>query len=250
MKFLKSFSQNKILWGLFMVLCFWYLMHFTVQSNIIPSPHATAMAFFRLLGKDIMLHIWMSLYRIIVAIAISIVVGVPMGLWLGLKANADAFLSSVVYILYPIPKAALLPVFMIILGLGDPSKIALIVSIIIFQILIAARDGVKEIPNELFLSVRSLGLDERQTYLHLVIPAVLPKIISALRISTGISISVLFFAENFATSYGIGYFIMNNWIMVNYVDMFAGILALSIMGILLFKVIDWLERRLCPWIFL
>jgi len=250
MKLFKSFSQNKILWGLFIMLCLWYLAHFTVQSSIVPSPHATVMAFFRLLGKDILIHIGVSLYRIVIAIAISVSIGVPLGLWLGLNAKADAYLSPVVYVLYPIPKAALLPIFMIFLGLGDPSKIALIVSIIIFQILIAARDGVKEIPNELFLSVRSLGLDERQTYLHLVMPAVLPKIISALRISTGISTSVLFFAENFATSYGIGYFIMNNWIMVNYVDMFAGILALSIMGILLFKAIDWLERRLCPWIFL
>jgi NitT/TauT family transport system permease protein len=79
---------------------------------------------------------------------------------------------------------------------------------------------------------------------------VLPKIISALRISIGISIAALFFSENFATRFGIGYFIMNCWIMADYVQMFAGILTLSIMGTVIFKIIDLLEKILCPWIFL
>jgi NitT/TauT family transport system permease protein len=124
----------------------------------------------------------------------------------------------------------------------------LIVIIIIFQIIVAARDGVKEIPKELFYSVMSLGLNRMQVYRHLVLPSVLPKIITALRISVGVSISVLFFGENFATTYGIGYFIMNSWMMVNYVEMFSGILALSIMGYLIFKFIDMLEDRFCRWI--
>ncbi len=80
----------------------------------------------------------------------------------------------------------------------------------------------------------------------LIIPAVLPKIISALKVSTGVSISALFFGENFATTYGIGYFIMNCWVLVDYVQMFAGIMALSIMGIAIYKAIDALERKLCP----
>ena len=64
----------------------------------------------------------------------------------------------------------------------------------------------------------------------------------------GVSISVLFYGENFATTYGIGYFIMDSWIKVNYVEMFSGILALSIMGFLIFKFIDVIENRLCGWI--
>ena len=124
------------------------------------------------------------------------------------------------------------------------------ITIIIFPILLAARDGVREIPRELFISVKSLGLNRLQTTRELVLPAVLPKLISALRISIGISISVLFFAENFATTYGLGYFIMNSWAMVDYKEMFAGILALSLLGILIFKLIDRLEKKVCPWIFI
>ena len=177
------------------------------------------------MGGNLPIHIAVSLYRITLAVVIALITGVPLGLWMGLNRKADEFLSPVAYILYPIPKIAFLPVLMILFGLGNEPKIILIITIIIFPILLAARDGVREIPRELFFSVRSLGLNRRQTYLDLVLPAVLPKIISALRISIGISISVLFFAENFATAYGIGYFIMNSWAMVSYVEMFAGILA-------------------------
>lgn len=163
---------------------------------------------------------------------------------------ADSILSPAAYILYPIPKIAFLPVFMILLGLGDSSKLVLIITIIIFPILLAARDGVKEISPQLFDSVVSLGLSRGQIFTNLVIPAVLPKIISALRVSIGISISALFFSENFATTYGLGYFIMNAWTMVRYVEMFAGILALSLMGLFILKLIDLMERKLCPWMFI
>jgi NitT/TauT family transport system permease protein len=79
---------------------------------------------------------------------------------------------------------------------------------------------------------------------------VIPKILTSLRISVGVSISILFFGENFATTYGIGYFIMNSWLMVNYTEMFSGILALSIMGFFIFKWIDRVENKLCRWIIL
>ena len=71
---------------------------------------------------------------------------------------------------------------------------------------------------------------------------------SALRVSIGVSIATLFFSENYATTYGIGYFIMNCWVMVDYVEMFAGILAMSLMGTFIFKAVDWAERKVCPWI--
>ena len=109
-------------------------------------------------------------------------------------------------------------------------------------------DGVREIPAGLFHSVGSLGLSRIDLYRHLILPAVLPRIITAIRISIGVSISVLFFGESFATTYGIGYFIMNSWLMVNYVAMFSGILALSLLGLALFALVDLLEKRTCRWI--
>jgi NitT/TauT family transport system permease protein len=250
MSFLIRIAKNKTLLGSFIVLLMWQVLHILINSRVVPAPTETIIMFFKLIKGDLLLHVGVSFYRIIVSVTISLLIGVPLGLWISLNKIADAVLSPAVYILYPIPKIAFLPVFMILLGLGDGSKLVLIITIIIFPILLAARDGVKEISSQLFDSVKSLGLSRGQIFTNLVIPAVLPKIISALRISIGISISALFFSENFATTYGLGYFIMNTWTVVRYVEMFAGILALSLMGLAIFKLIDFMERKLCPWIFI
>ena len=93
------------------------------------------------------------------AILISLVAGSLIGLWIGMSKKADELISPVVYILYPIPKIAFLPILMILFGLGNAPKIVLIITIVIFQIIVAVRDGVKEIPKELFYSVVSLGLE-------------------------------------------------------------------------------------------
>lgn len=248
MKKLKTITHNKTLYAGLIVLIFWYLLHFTIGSSAIPSPYKTIVNFIKIFPKTLSLHLLVSLGRITAAVLISLLLGSVIGLWIGMSKKADELITPIVYILYPLPKIAFLPILMILFGLGDAPKIMLIIIVIIFQIIIAARDGVKEIPKELFYSVLSLGLSKAGVYRHLIIPAVLPKIITSLRISVGVSISILFFGENFATTYGIGYFIMNSWLMVNYVEMFSGILALSIMGLLLFKLIDILENKLCRWI--
>ena len=244
-----TFQQGLLqtLYGMLAILVFWYMMHFGVGSAAIPAPHTAILRFFTLLPGVLSRHLLMSLGRILVAISISLFLGSALGLWMGASHRVDRLLSPVVYLLYPLPKIAFLPVLMLLFGLGETSKIMLIILIIIFQILVAARDGVREIPKELYFSVLSLGLGRGALYRHLILPATLPKIMTALRISVGISISILFFGENYATTYGIGYFIMNSWLMADYVEMFSGILALSLMGLLLFRVIDLLEARWCGW---
>lgn len=240
---------SRTLYGSLIVILIWYIVHYFVNLPIVPSPYETVIAFIHLLKKDLMLHIAASLLRLIAALLISLIIGVPLGLLLGMSRRLDAIISPVIYIVYPIPKIAFLPVLMLLFGLEDTSKVILIITIIIFQILLGARDGVKEIDAQLFYSMKSLGLNGSQIFRNLVFPAVLPKLISSLRVSIGISISTLFFAENFATTYGVGYFIMNTWAVVKYADMFAGILALSLMGLLAFGLIDILEKKLCPWLF-
>ena len=235
-------------YGTFMIFLFWYGFYFLIDSPVIPAPHRVLLNFVKLFPEVIFIHLIRSLIRITAAVSISLLLGVSIGLALGMNKKMDEVLSPVIYILYPIPKIAFLPVLMILLGLGDLPKVVLITLIIIFQIIVTTRDAVKGLGKELFYSVRSLGMNKQQIYRHLIIPAVLPKILTSLRISVGTSIAVLFFAENFATTYGIGYFIMNSWSTVNYTAMFSGILALSLLGLALFKIIDIIDAKLCAWV--
>jgi NitT/TauT family transport system permease protein len=161
--------------------------------------------------------------------------------------KVDTWLSPLLYTLYPVPKIAFLPLLMLFLGLGNLSKITLVSLILFFQIAITIRDSVKGVHPSYFLAIKSLGASKRQIYQHVIIPAILPNLFTSLRISVGTSISVLFFAENFATRYGIGYYIMDSWLKLDYNAMFAGIIAISLMGSALFGILDLMETKICKW---
>src|SRR6056297_377911 len=241
-------NKKSVPYAVGLIILIWYILHFILKSNVIPSPITVIINFFNIFIPVLLPHLAMSLYRILTAVLLAVFIGVLLGLIIGMNKRVDKLISPVIYLIYPIPKIAFLPIFMLLFGLGDRSKIILIMVIVIFQIIVTTRDSVKNINPEYFYSARSVGVKGIQTYRHVIIPAILPQILTALRITVGTSIAVLFYAENFATQYGIGYYIMNSWIMVNYGDMFSGILANSILGLLIFKGIDLIEEYYCHWV--
>ncbi|WP_300381607.1 ABC transporter permease [Clostridium sp.] len=241
--------KNKIknLYGVILFLMFWYLGSFIIGEKMIPTPHSTIVKLIQLMKRDFLFDILYSTYRIFASIFISIIIGVPLGILIGVNKLCDRILSPLIYLLYPIPKIAFLPIFMVMFGLGNLSKILLMVTIIIFQILIVTRDGVKSIDKDLLIAAKVMKFSKKDRILKLILPSIAPNIFSALRVSIGIAISALFFSENYATKYGIGYFIMNSWSMVDYKGMFAGVLALSIVALIIFKLIDIIENKVCRW---
>ncbi|KAA6332004.1 NitT/TauT family transport system permease protein [termite gut metagenome] len=136
---------------------------------------------------------------------------------------------------------------MLLAGLGDVAKISMIVLIILFQIIINVRDSLKNIPRESFLIVTSLGAGQWDMFRHIILPAILPDLLSTLRVAVGTAISVLFVTETYGTDHGMGYFIVDAWMRINYTDMYAGIVILSMTGFSLFLFMDLLEAWLCKW---
>ena len=197
--------------------------------------------------NDLPLHTLASLARVLVALVVSLALAVPAGVFAGSRPRVDRWVSPLAYLLYPIPKIAFLPAFIVLLGLGEASKLALLVTILIFPLYLAARDGVRDIPSELVISARTLGLRGWSLTSHVYLPALLPRLFSALRLGVGIALSVLFFAENFSTEFGLGSLVMNQWAIMRYADMSWGIAALSLLGLVMFAAVDLLERWACPW---
>ena len=159
----------------------------------------------------------------------------------------DTLFAPVLYLLYPIPKVVLLPILLVLLGLADAPKIVLISLTVFFQVLVAVRDAVRSVPEGALLSIRALGGGLLDEYRHVTIPATMPAVFTSLRIGVGTAIAVLFIAEAMAGSTGLGYFIMQSWSMVNYPRMFAGIIAMALLGVVLYAIFDLLERRLTRW---
>ncbi len=239
-------KKHPYIYSIIVILIIWFLSHKLVSRNVIPSPIDT---FIYIMNNiyELGINVLVSLYRIFTAIFITIILGVISGIATARNKNIDRFITPILYTLFPIPKIAFLPLLMLFLGLGDASKIALVSLILFFQITITIRDGVKKIHPSYFLSIKSLGGRGMQIYKHVILPAILPSLFTALRVSIGISISVLFFAENYATNIGIGYFIMDSWLKLDYTAMFSGIVLISLMGTFLFNIVDIIERRICLW---
>ncbi len=241
-----SLMYNYII-GFVSFLLIWELLHVLLRTHTIPSPLDTIIFMCKHIPQ-LMKHCGASLLRVVVAILISLVVGVPLGIILGVNETIKKFCSPLLYFIYPIPKVAFLPVFMLLFGLGNTSKIILVIWIIIFQIILSVRDGVTQIPRLYGKVMDSFSANQIQKYRYLILPAILPQIIGGLRISIGISLASLFFAENYATKFGIGYYILSAWTKMNYIEMFSGILALGFVGILLFLLLDRIEVACAPWV--
>ncbi len=243
-------SANKCtgaIYSFIVVILLWWALAALLTLPIVPTPYAVLINIIEIFNSKLDIHLLYSLGRILAGILLSALIGVTLGFLMGYFSRIDKILSPLVYFTYPVPKLALLPVVMLLFGLGEISKLIMIVIIIVFQVIITSRDAVKSIPNETFRSLQSLGASRLQTFTEIILPASLPEVLTAIRLALGTAISILFFTETFGTEYGMGYFIMDSWMRVNYLDMYAGIVVLSLMGFLLFTIIDIIEHYICPW---
>ena len=234
------------LFAIVFVLVGWHLTSLALDTPALPTPTETIPVLARY-TPDLAGDFLISLWRVAISLVIGTVIGLPVGLALGRSSRADALFAPVLYILYPLPKVVILPILLVVLGLGGAPKIVLISLTIFFQVVVVMRDAAKSIPAATVLSVRSLGASRLDLWRHVVIPATLPELFTTLRVSTAVAIAVLFISESFAGSTGLGYFIMNSWGMVNYPRMFAGVIALAVLGVLIYLVFDLCERRLTRW---
>lgn len=235
------------LYGAVLFLVIWQAVAALVNLPIIPSPALVTATLIKIFAAKIAAHGFYSLWRILAGVLLAVAAGLPLGLCLGYFPRWDRTLSPLVYLTYPIPKIALLPVLMLLFGLGEASKILMIFLIIVFQVVVAVRDGVKSIPKETYYPLYSLGAGFGAVVRDILVPASMPQFFTSLRVAMATAVSVLFFTETFGTQYGMGYFIMDAWMRVNYLEMYAGIVVLSLIGLFLFAAIDYLERRLCYW---
>lgn len=228
----------------------WEVLPVFFQKFVIPSEPTGSVPGFMLpiqLG-ELGMHFFVSAFRVLTAILFAVVFATPIGLGLGQSRRMNALFAPLIALVHPIPKIVFLPVIMVLMGSGDLSKIFLIALILFFQILVVVRDEAAGIRPELLHSVRSLGAGRRALFRFVYIPASIPAILTALRVSVGTAVAVLFVAETYATRSGLGYYIVvRTWQALRYDEMYAGIMAMGLLGLLLYFGIDMLERHFGRW---
>ncbi|WP_461209180.1 ABC transporter permease [Desulfocurvus sp. DL9XJH121] len=230
------------------ILGAWELLALGPAGDVLPRPGAALAAFLGQLGEPAFWgHARASALRACAAMALAWGLAFPLGILMGSLPRLDAALAPFVFLTYPVPKIVLLPVFLLLLGLGETSRVAMICLILAYQILVTTRDGVRTINPKYLDTIHSLGGGYGHALRHVLLPAALPHGFTALRLGTGTAVAVLFFVESFATQQGLGWFIMDAWGRLDFEEMFAGIFGMSALGVLLYEITNALEKRACRW---
>ncbi|MFD1536087.1 ABC transporter permease [Nonomuraea guangzhouensis] len=219
-----------------------------VDPTFLPPLSDVLSAWYDLLrGGELVDHAQASLARSLAGFGLAILTATPLGLLIGWYRPVADFLNPVLELFRNTAALALLPVFVLVLGLGETSKISIILYACAWPILLNTIAGVKGVDPLLIKSARSLGLGPFRLFQKVILPAAVPTIFTGIRLAGAYSILVLVAAEMVGAKAGLGYLI--NYAQFNFrvPDMYAGIITISVLGLLFNLLLVRLERRFSTW---
>ncbi|MGA1612668.1 MAG: ABC transporter permease [Lutimaribacter sp.] len=219
-----------------------------ISNLTLPRPSDVVATLVQLWKSGLFLqHVVPSLTRLAVGSAMGVLAGVAVGVMIGLFSLARAGLVPLVAALFPIPKIALLPLFVIWFGIDEGSKYALIALGTFTPTVVATFGAVDNVDRTLVRMGQSFGLKWWSIVRKIVLPGALPGILSGLRISLSIGIILLVAAEMLGAQYGIGAYILEAGSLYDLERLFAGVVILSSLGVVVSWLIALLEKRLLVW---
>lgn len=219
-----------------------------IPTLFLPAPASIAVALWHLgVSGELWKHLSASLARLAVGWVVGTVFGVGMGLAVGLWSALRSPVMAVVAALFPIPKIALVPLFIIWFGIGEGSKIATLAFGVFFPTVIATAGGVDNVPRGLIRMAQSFGLPTWAIVWKVVLPGALAAILNGFRVTSSIAIVLLVAAEMIGAERGIGAFVLSAGNLYDTDALLAGIVVLSLLGLLVAWVIGRLERALLGW---
>ncbi len=234
-----------------LVLLAWEL---TVRVGILdfrffPPPTSVILNLFEMVKTgEIVDHASISLQRITLGFLLGAFPGVILGLMMGWFKGFRAFFDPIIAATYPIPKIAVLPLILIIFGLGEMSKVITVAIAGLFLVLITTAHGVANIDPILIQAAKNYGAKGFTLFSKVIFPASLPAIFTGLRLSLGVSLLIIVAAEFVAANRGIGYLIWVSWSTLAVKDMYSGLVVISVLGIFFTRGLDRLGEKLMPWV--
>ena len=199
------------------------------------------------LSGELPQDVLVSLSRIAAGFALGASAGIALGLLMGVSKVIRAAVNPLVGTIYPIPKIAILPLVMLIFGLGEPSKYVIVAIGVFFLVLLNTAAGVMNI-EKIYLDVgRNFGASRSHVLLTIALPGALPFIFTGLRLGWGTGLLLIVAAEFISAKSGIGYLIWTSWQTFAVEEMYVGLITISALGLVSFALFDVLERWLIPW---
>jgi NitT/TauT family transport system permease protein len=231
------------------LLALWEVL---VQARVLdrrffPAPSSIVGTFVQLAQTTLPGHIGISLSRAAIGFLIGAVPAILLGVLMGLTPIVRAALQPILGALFAVPKPAILPLMLLIFGLGEQSKWAIIAITVFLQVVISTTAGVASI-DRIYLDVgRNYGAGRFATLWTIALPGALPVIFAGIRLGWGVALLLLFTAEIVGAKSGLGYLIWQSWQTFNVDEMYVGIVTIATIGMLSFVLLDLLEGWLIPW---
>ena len=192
-------------------------------------------------------HTRTSLWRVIRGMFWGSLFGIPIGFSMGLSSRLRGFFDTPVEIFRPIPPLALLPLFILVFGIGDGTAVRLLIFASIWIMIIAARSGVQAANLSKVRAAYSLGASKRQVLMKVLLPNALPELFTGFRVAMGVSWGTLVAAELVGAQEGLGAMIFAARPFFRLDVVVVGIIVIAVLGVLLDILLRWLESRLIPW---
>ena len=219
-----------------------------VNPLFLPTPAAIARAIWQLaVSGALWRHLSVSIMRIGTGWILGTIAGVTTGFAIGLSSLARGIGITFISALFPIPKIALLPLLILWLGIGEEPKIATIALGVFFSTAISVYSGVDAVPRNLIRMAQSFNVPFHAIVLRVIWPGALPSILAGFRITASVALLLVVSAEMIGAEYGIGAFVLQAGNLMQTDQLLAGVVILSLFGLAVGRLINWLETRLLHW---
>ncbi|HEY9207397.1 MAG TPA: ABC transporter permease [Candidatus Methanoperedens sp.] len=199
------------------------------------------------LSGKLLVHIAASLQRSLIGFGLAVLVAVPLGFLMGWYNRFEGYTDLFIQSLRNTSTFALLPIFLLFLGLGEASKIAIVFYGATWHILINTITGVKNVDPIYIKAAKSMGVSDKDLFRKIILPASTPSIVAGARLGAKTALLVVIAAEMIGAKSGLGFFVQNAQFNFMIPEMFAGILTLSILGLAVNYLLVWIEKKATSW---
>lgn len=223
-----------------------------IKPLFVPSPRAVFNTFITtatdgFAGATLLEHTWVSFLRVFGAFVLAAVIGIPLGLAMGMNRVARGIFDPPIEFYRPIPPLAYLPLMIIWFGIGELPKVLLIFLSILAPLALGTRSGVRSAAIEQIHAAYSMGASRWQVLAHVILPAAMPEILTAMRVGIGFGWTTLVAAEMVAATHGLGYMVLTASQFLQTPTVIMGIVIIAAIAYAFDLLMRWLERRLVPW---
>jgi NitT/TauT family transport system permease protein len=230
------------------LLLVWQLASLGLNNDSFPTALQAIRAIPAILeDKDSLVNFAASLRRMAIGFSVAIAVSIPLGLLMGRSRAVASFFNPLLMVIYPVPKAALMPIIMLWLGVGDLSKTLVIFLGVSLPVIYHSFEGAKAVEEKMLWSGAAMGLSAAQRLVRIVLPAALPEILTGCRTGLVLALITMITSEMIARQSGAGNILFNALDMGQYDTVFAMIIIVGAMGIGLDALFERLRARLVRW---